>query len=125
MADELVFTCPSSTPKLPLKSQTTLPDVDNVTSILVKDMKLGDLIRELVLSSEINVNENDIENVVRSQLSNLNVNNNGSPSEKQVLEMSLRGYLGIINELLYLRYSVLQKIEEILNVNLNILSKKN
>jgi hypothetical protein len=123
MADELVLGSISSRTKLPLISQTTLPKEENMTSIFNNAMKLGDLIRELVLSSEINVNENQIENIVRFDLSNLNVNNNANPSEKQVLEMSLRGYLGIINELLYLRYSVLQKIEEIFLVDLNILSK--
>ena len=123
MADELVLPSMSSKSKFPLISQATLPKEENVTSIFNNSMKLEDLIRELVLSSEINVNENHIENIVRYDLSNLNVRNNASLSEKQVLEMSLRGYLGIINELLYLRYSILHKIKEIFNVELNILSR--
>ena len=106
------------------QSFNRLKSRENVTSIGERMMNLEDLVRELLLSSNIYLNENQIQSIVEYDLSNMNIVGNNRMSDKKALQMSLRGYLGIINELLFMRHTLLQKLEENLGIYINIFSRK-
>lgn len=97
--------------------------VHNMTCFGEKQWELSDLLRELLMGSEIYVDENIILDVVTNHLISLKCGNQENLSEKQVIEMNLRGYLGILNELLYVRHSFVEKINMITGSYVNFFGK--
>lgn len=105
------------------RSFSQLSKEENITSITQKIMSSEDLVRELILSEHVSIDENKIKEVVQRELSSFNVAVTGILSDKKVLEKSLRGYLSVINELLFKRFFLLKKIQEAFDQYIQVLSK--
>lgn len=125
ISTELVHSSSISRKSYNKRSFEKIKDInENLTSIGEQVMKLEDLIRELILSSNIYLDENQMQNTVNTYLNKVFVLQNNSHNTRQVLEMSLRGYLGIINELLFLRHTFIRSLEETFGVYINIWSRR-
>ena len=106
--------CPSLT-------STRLPSKQllNMTSISCRHLTLPELLRELIDSSEIYINENNVADSVNEYLNDICVPGSGRLDKSQLFQMTLKGYLGLLNELFYSRYAFLQKAHLVFGVNLN------
>lgn len=124
LADEIVVKRNSKFTRLARSSFSQLWKDENITSIGQKMINVEDLIRELILSEYINLDENKIQIVVENELSSFDMIICGNMPEKKVLEKSLRGYLSLINELLFKRFFLLKKIQEAFDKNIQILSRR-
>ena len=109
-----VSPCPSLAPTW-LPSRRLL----SLASISSRQLTLLELIRELTDSSEIYINENNIVDSINKSLDDTCTPDRGRLDRSQLFQMTLRGYLGLLNELFYFRYAFLQKAHLVFGVNLN------
>lgn len=103
-----------------LSLQSTMTkNFENMTSISFRQLSLKELLQELLYCSEVYINENNVADSVNEHLNDIFIPGSGRIDKNQLFQMTLKGYLGLLNEQFYFRYTYIQKAHEVFGVNLN------
>ena len=90
---------------------SSLKEYKNMTSIRFQFLDIKLLLRDLLLSSDIQVDENQVLNSVQSHLNEVSSNR-----KTRCIQSALRGYLGMLNELFHIRHVYESKMDQYLEI---------
>ena len=98
-----------------------LQKVQNFKSFRRREITMKDLIIDLLFSSEIYLDEEQVLFVVNQYLSEIKPANQIKMSKRQIIQMSFKGYMGILNELFGVRHVFIRHFREKLGIFFNVL----
>lgn len=94
------------------KSFSSTKEYRNMTSIRLHSTDIDIFLRNLLLSSKIIINENQVLDVVQAHLNDVLSRSKKKSKKSLKVQRSLKGYLGFLNELLHTRHVFQVKMEE-------------
>jgi hypothetical protein len=97
------------------KSHSTQKEYKNMTSIRLHPVDIELVLRNFILSSHIILDENQIWDVVQTFLNELSPKKKSKNRKNLIVERALRGYLGLLNEVLHVRHVFFSQIEKYLD----------